>query len=66
MSISIRARALPVLAVTTLLALAPAAAQASNHAMKHPAMKHHSSKHATKHHSSKHAMKHQKMKKGKK
>lgn len=57
MSISIRARALPVLAVSALLALAPAGAQAANHAMKH---------HAMKHHSSKHAMKHQKMKKGKK
>ena len=50
-----RARTLPVLAVTALLALAPAGAQAANHAMKHHAMKHHS----------KHAMKHHAMKKGK-
>lgn len=57
MSISIRARALPVLAVSALLALAPAGAQAASHAMKH---------HAMRHHSGKHAMKHQKMKKGKK
>ncbi len=55
MSIPIRARALPVLAVSTLLALAPAGAQAASHSMKHHAMKHHG----------KHAMKHHAMKKGK-
>lgn len=55
MRIVTRARALPVLAVSALLALAPAGAQAANHAMKHHAMKHHA----------KHAMKHHAMKKGK-
>jgi|HubBroStandDraft_3_1064219.scaffolds.fasta_scaffold2536326_1 hypothetical protein len=52
MSVPIRTRTLPVLAVSALLALAPAGANAANHAMKHHAMKHHS-KHAMKHHAMK-------------
>lgn len=52
MSTTIRVRTLPVLAVSALLALAPAGAQAAKHAMKHPAMKHHN-KHAMKHHAMK-------------
>ncbi|HEY1689540.1 MAG TPA: hypothetical protein VGF95_11835 [Solirubrobacteraceae bacterium] len=57
MSISTRTRALPVLAVSALLALAPAGAQAASHAMKHHAMKHHAMKHHTKHAMKHHAMK---------
>jgi pentapeptide MXKDX repeat protein len=50
-------RRLTALGATLTVAVAiPAAAQASNHAMKHPSMKHH---HAMKHH----AMKHHAMKK---
>ena len=52
MSIGTRPRTLPVLAVCALLTLAPAGAQAANHAMKHHAMKHHG-KHAMKHHAMK-------------
>jgi hypothetical protein len=51
MSIPTRARALPVLAVSALLALAPAGAAAASHSMKHE-MKHHN-KHAMKHHAMK-------------